>query len=74
MVDVTLTIMNEDLSKIRSYIEEQNDRLIEDMCAPVVTPESDRANVVFSLLNRLDAQLSDFEVLLARKEEEASKA
>ena len=73
MVDVTLTIQNDEVAKLRSWIEDQEDALVEDMIAPILTAETDRANTVYRVLQALDVKLADHQLHLARLEEEDKK-
>lgn len=70
MVEACITLANDEIADVRAWIEDQDERLIEEMIAPVVTETSNRANVVFRVLNALDARLADFQLHLARLEKE----
>lgn len=71
MVEVRLLIQNDEVASLRSWIEERQERLIEEMVAPVVTPTTERANTVFRVSTLLDEQLAAFQLHLATVEEAA---
>jgi len=71
MIDVTITLQNDEVGRMRSWIEAQERELTDLMMAPTATRATEQANTVFRLLRDMDQQLHGFQLLLTEKEEAA---
>jgi hypothetical protein len=71
MVEARIALSNEEVGPVLAFVQEQQERAIEEMCAPVVTPTTEAANIVFRLLGVLQQQLEDHLLEVARLEKQA---
>lgn len=73
MVEIKLTVANEDLDTVLEWIEDTEADLTEDMIASRPTRLTEHATKIFVLLENMRRQVKDFQVELARKEAEARR-
>lgn len=73
MLEVKVTLANDDLEPVLDWIEDMEADLTEAMIAGRPTRESDQATLVFSVLERIRAQIRTFRTKLESLEEEARR-
>lgn len=72
MVEVKLTVANEDVQTLLDYVVKQRDALTDDMIAANDSnPKTRRATTVYVMLGPIARQLKDFQIRLAALEKEA---
>ena len=74
MVDLSASISNDEARLVKSWIEEEDSRLAEDMIAGIPTLATDRATVMFRLFNLFLHQIEMHEIRVAEKEEAERRA
>lgn len=73
MVEVELTIGNDDIPAVRSYLAAQKKELTEGMIAGRPTTKTRAATLLFTIINRIGQQLDAHEEL-CREKDEAERA
>ena len=68
MVEIKLSIINNDIPATLAWIKEHRAGLYGAMVAPVPTPKSNRATLVYAMLGSMQSQLLGYqEALMARE-------
>ncbi len=68
MVEITMTMANNDLAATRTWIKETRASLHRNMVAPVPNARSNRSTLIYAMLGRMDAQLSNHQKTLKARE------
>ena len=68
MVEVKLTVANNDLKAVRRWIGDSRLGLHRDMASPVPNAKSNRATLVYAMLGMMDTQLSSHQDTLKARE------
>lgn len=73
MLEAKLQIANDDLDRVKDWIEDAQEDLVPDMIASRPTLKTDTATTMFTLLGILRTQILQFQDLLLEKEANARR-
>ncbi len=68
MVEITLTVANNDLAATRTWIKETRAGLLRGMTVPVPNAKSNRSTLVYAMLGRMDTQIAEHQDELKARE------
>jgi hypothetical protein len=76
MVEVKLTVANEDIPTVRSWVEAQKAELLKGMVAGQPTRKTGAATLLYTIVQRIENQLDDHAERVERlnREEKAARA
>jgi hypothetical protein len=73
MMDLTLSLSNDEGRLVKSWIEDEEGRLADDMIAGIPTLDTDRSTVMYRLFRRMVDQIDAHALKVAQLEEEGRK-
>lgn len=73
MVEIKLTVTNDNLHRVREWAEEQQDALVPYMVAAQPNYRTDTSTMIFAMLESVRRQIREFEERLLEKEVEAAR-
>lgn len=73
MLEVKLTITNDNLDRVQEWAEDEQQALVPYMIAAQPNYRTDTSTTIFAMLESLRQQIRDFKILLAEKEAAAKK-
>ncbi len=68
MVEITMTVANNDLRAVRRWAEDTRRGLYRDMASPVPNAKSNRATLVYAMLGSITAQIAEHQDELKARE------
>jgi hypothetical protein len=74
MLEIKLTVANDDLNLLEQYINGEIERLADEACAAQPTTKTGRATVMYVYHMSIRKQIKDFRALLEEKERAARQA